>query len=361
MTMTESLLAGCRNMLQTCAGLQAGARLLIVSEDPKLGWYDAALTDGLVAGARNLDMKATVLPVGAPDTPGEGDRIDAASADQDAVIYLARIGDIGRFDAATDGKIRVMSYARTADMLASDYGRADHRALLLLKEAVNDILLGADRIEVTCPLGTKLAGKVTGRDRENAAEVTVRRFPMGVPQPVIAVGFSGRVALARYLTSTGSRPYDPAWFEIETPAFAVVENGRIAGLDGEEAVVEGIRKHYRFVSEKFGIDADAIHSWHAGIHPGCTYDFDASEDPDRWSNNVFTNPRFLHVHTCGAYPPGEICWMILDHTVEVDGRALWRGGRLLVEELPGLRACLEDWPVLAELFANPSDRIGIAA
>ena len=361
MTMTENLQAGCRNMLQTCAGLQAGARLLIVSEDPELGWYDAALTDGLADEARNLGMEVAVLPVGAPDTPGEGERIDAASAEQDAVIYLARIGDIGRFDAATDGKIRVMSYARTADMLASDYGRADHRAFLALKEAVNDILLGANRIQVTCPLGTELAGDVTDRDRENAAEVTVRRFPMGVPQPVIADGFSGRVALARYLTPTGSQPYDPASFEIETPVFAVVENGRIAGLEGDGAVVEGIQEHYRFVSEKFGIDADAIHSWHAGIHPCCAYDFDAAEDPDRWSNNVFTNPRFLHVHTCGAYPPGEICWMILDHTVEVDGQALWRNGRLLVDAFPGLRACLEDWPVLADLFANPSDRIGIAA
>ena len=76
-------------------------------------------------------------------------------------------------------------------------------------------------------------------------------------------------------------------------------------------------------NQKFGIDPDAIHSWHAGIHPACAYEGEAARDPDHWSNTVFTNPRFLHVHTCGANPPGEICWMVLDRTVKVDGVAIW--------------------------------------
>ena len=361
MTASENLRAGCRNMLQVCGGLEGGARLLIVCEDPDLGWYDTELPAAIAAEAEALGMHPTLLPVGGPDTPGEGDRIDAASEDHDAIVYLARIGDIGRFDAATDGKVRIMSYARTADMLASPYGATDHRAFLDLKAAINDVLLSADRIDVTCPLGTEFSGNVTDRTREDAVDVAVRRFPMGVPQPVIAAGFSGRVALARYLTPTGSQPYEPASQEIGSTVFAMVENGRIAGFHGEDDDVNGVRGHYRFVSEKFGIDPDAIHSWHAGIHPGCAYHADAAEDPDRWSNNVFTNPRFLHFHTCGAYPPGEICWMVLDHTVEVDDKKLWEKGRLRTDTFQGIAACLDKWPVLKVLFDAPSDKIGIAA
>ena len=76
---------------------------------------------------------------------------------------------------------------------------------------------------------------------------------------------------------------------------------------------------------------------------------------------MFTNPRFLHFHTCGAYPPGEICWMVLDHTVDVDGKKLWEKGRLCTDTFDDIAACLEKWPILKDLFDAPSDSIGIAA
>ena len=95
--------------------------------------------------------------------------------------------------------------------------------------------------------------------------------------------------------------------------------------------------------------------------PVQTYAKPAADDPDRWSNNVFTNPRFLHIHTCGAYAPGEICWMVQDPTVSVDGRDLWRQGRLNVYAFEPLQREAEKWPVLVELFANPSDEVGIFA
>ena len=69
----------------------------------------------------------------------------------------------------------------------------------------------------------------------------------------------------------------------------------------------------------------------------------------------------LHIHTCGAYAPGEICWMVLDPTVSVDGKNLWEGGRLRLEEFGPLRQHAEKWQVLTELLANPSNDIGVPA
>ena len=80
--------------------------------------------------------------------------------------------------------------------------------------------------------------------------------------------------------------------------------------------------HYEFVSEKFGIDPDAIHSWR-GDSPAVLKE--AARDPNHWSNTVF-NPQFLR--TPGARIRPAICWMVLDHTVKVDGVALWETGRL---------------------------------
>ena len=123
--------------------------------------------------------------------------------------------------------------------------------------------------------------------------------------------------------------------------------------------VDRVREHYHRVSHQFGIDGNVVHSWHAGIHPGCSYTSQASQNPDRWSNTVFTNPRFLHFHTCGNYAPGEICWMLLDHTIAIDGKKLWDRGRLYPEIFPQTKTCIERWPELNALFANPSDEIGI--
>ena len=53
--------------------------------------------------------------------------------------------------------------------------------------------------------------------------------------------------------------------------------------------------------------------------------------------------------------------MVQDPTVSVDGRDLWRQGRLNVYAFEPLQREAEKWPVLVELFANPSDEVGIFA
>ena len=133
----------------------------------------------------------------------------------------------------------------------------------------------------------------------------------------------------------------------------------INDLKGEQEDVGRIRKHYQMVASLFSLDKDVVHSFHAGIHPGSAYTKSVAEDPDRWSNSAFTNPRVLHFHTCGDYPPGEICWMVIDHTLTIDGKTLWEHGRLCVDAFDETARCLDDWPELRPLFASPSSAIGI--
>lgn len=358
MTDAETLASGARNLLIDCAGLTTGEDLLIVHESPGLGWYDLDMPMAVAAEARRMGMDVRLLEAGAPGAEPDRQVADAV-AGSDRVIFFARIGDQDRFAPQVPGKTVVMCYCRDAGMLASSYGTTSHRAMTALKHAVDDVLLGASRITITCPLGTEMAGTVPEAVRRQRMDVSVRRFPLGVPQPVTAEAFSGRVALGRYLTPTGSQPYDPACLEIDSPVFAEVAGGRITGFTGDSAAVARVRTHYARVAGTFSIDPDAVHSWHAGIHPGCSYAADIADDPDRWSNTVFTNPRFLHFHTCGSYAPGEICWMVLDPTVRVDGAALWENGRLRVDDFAPTRACCADWPELRALFAAPSDTIGL--
>jgi hypothetical protein len=354
----EALAAGARNLLVDCAGIRAGDRVLLVCENPVHGWYDAETPQAVARVARSLGAEASTIEVGPPDSP-VGPELAAARAAHDVILFFARIGDQDRFSEIPDGKRSVMIYARTAVSLGSAYGTTPYAATKALKEAVNGVLLGADRIEITCPLGSHVVGHLSADDKASTADVTVQRFPLGVPQPIHAAGFSGTVKLARYLTPTGSRHYEPASLAIPGVVTAAVDAGRIAGLDGDPAAVDAVRRHYRHVADVFSIDADFIHSWHAGIHPACTYAAPAADDPDRWSNNVFTHPRYLHFHTCGAYAPGEICWMLLDHTVTVDGIPLWREGRLMTGNFESTAACVADWPVLKAVLDAPSTAIGL--
>ena len=356
---SSKLMDGARNLLNNCAEIDVQDRLLIICEDPALGWYDEAAPAAVLTAAREIGLSPLRLSVGAPGNSPPEDATEAISA-HDCIVYFARIGDQGRFGVAEPGQRRVMSYARTGPALASRYGRTNHKALLALKIAINDILLNASTIEITCPLGTKLSGKPLQQDGRAPEDVSIMRFPLSVPVPIPAEQFSGRIAVARYLTPTGSRVYEPAWLKIEKPVLAEIKSGRIVNFEGDRPSAAAIRRHHRRVAQQFSIDDDRIHSWHAGIHPGCYCDTTADEDPDLWSNTVFGNPRILHFHTCGDYAPGEICWLLVDATVCIDGKALWHKGRLCTETFSRTNECVANWPELGLLLDEPYGAIGLS-
>jgi hypothetical protein len=360
MVSSSDLAAGASNLLVNCACLQPDQRVLVLHEDPALGWYDLAAPTAVADCARSLGNQATMVAVGGPDQVLPHAASEAIAA-HDVIVFFARAGDQGRFEERDDGKVSVMSYARTADALGSSYGRTDHRAFLALKEAVDAILREASKIEVRCPLGSHIIGHPTPEALATVSDVSMRRFPMGVPTPVSMASFSGQVVLARYLTPTGNKVYEPASLAIGEPVTVKVDGNRMIGLSGAPDDVSAVRQHYEAVSDRLGIEPYFVHSFHAGLHTGCEYRADAADDPDRWSNNIFNSPRFLHFHTCGAYPPGEICWMLQDPTLAVNDQALWQDGALALDMIAQKSDVFTDWPELPALLARRPELIGVAA
>lgn len=321
------LAEGADNLVLGCAAVRPGQRVLVVAEDPVLGWFDAAAPLAAADAARRAGATVSVQTVGCPQD-GAPQTLGRAIEAADVAIFFARIGDQDRFVDQGPGTLRVVSYARTAAALSSGFGRREHCSMLALKQIVESRLAGAERIEISCPLGTCLIGPGPGGAAE-MPDVAVRRFPMCVPAPIDAAAFHGQVVVAGYLTPTGSRAYRPANLFLDRPVVARIEAGRVTDYCGAPATVDKVRAHYRWVADQFGLDADRVHSWHAGIHADCTFDQPADRDPDLWSNSVFGSPRYLHFHTCGDQPPGEICWMVEDPTILADGTPVWRGGELV--------------------------------
>ena len=355
---------GLENMLQGAIRVEPGAKVLIAYEDASHGWYDEALKDRVVEYCREvLEVKVDSLEVGPPaNTPCAPLEKMLQSQGWDWVIFLARLGDQGRFDQDHGGPQKLMIYTRRVSQLESTFGTVPQKAMIALKKVVDGLIAGAATITITCPHGTNLTGKrnaqVSGSNQnadgkgQNGAgkDVTVVRFPAAVSTPVSAEAFSGQVVLRQGLTSTGSKVYEPPNLPIAEPVTAHVVNGRIDHFDGPEEGANAVREHYEMVASHFGIEPMIVDSWHQGLHPGT----DASPDPDddlcRWGETLFTSPQYLHFHTCGEYPPGEICWMVESPTLTLDGRDLYRDGEIRVETFEEFTPCLDDHPELRTLF-----------
>lgn len=350
---------GAENLLLNCALTCRNDRLLLICEEPGLGYYDEEIVTAVADAGRwigaivtveevRFDPWATELPV----------TIRSAMSKADQTVFLARIGDQLRFCDVFSNSRAVVSYALDVDMLGSAYGTSDHRAFKLLKIALDKMLGAAESIRVTCPAGSNFQGPGSGL-AASLPDVGLDRFPQPVFTPVPAARFSGTVALPGFLVGTGAMYYEPYALEYEGALFGNFAEGRISGFTGDTAAVKAAEAHYRFVAEEFGIDQDFVHSWHAGIHPGCEVFAAASDNYRRWSGAAFGNPRLLHFHTCGAYAPGEISWNMIDPTIVVDGVTVWEGGVLHPEVVPGGPEILTQYPSAKTLFDAPRTNIGI--
>lgn len=353
--------AGAWNMLANCAKAQRGERVLIAYEPAEYGYFDAHVLNAVVRMAHELGLIVKTINVGFdPNASQLPDALRAQIDKVDIVLFLARLGDQLRFSNMPRGKRIVVSFALDEGLLGSGFGTTSYEAFVGLKSLVSDSLNRAATVRVTCPNGTDVVG-TPAMPPEDKGDTTMLRFPMSVFKPVPAHSFSGRVALCGFLTGTGSHYYDDYTLEFDGPVMAYLGHGRLLGFDGGARDVAAANAHYDRVAAKLDIDRNFVHSWHAGIHPGCGYLQEARTNYERWGGAAFGNPRILHFHTCGAYAPGEISWNVLDPTIWIDGVPVWDNGVFHPARLAGGKAILDAYPDAAAIFAHPDTHVGLSA
>ena len=354
----QHIASGVRNLLINCAGMTPGQSLLIVYEDPKESYYDPGLLEAFASTARQLGMVPELYEVPFErDVKDPDPRLAARIAATDRTLFLARLGDQIRFRPNGAPDTLIVSYALDREMLGSDFGNAHYEAFRSLNALVKHTLSQAREIHVTCPAGTDFTGGPVTYPEEGG-DVTIKRFPVSVFTPAAMTGFSGRVAQVGFLVGTGSHFYQPYACALSETLYVNFTENRITGFDGNPADVAAAKAHYERVGDMLGIDSYFMHSWHAGIHPGCDYPMPAADNFERWSNGAFGNPRLLHFHTCGNYPPGEISLNVADPTIVVDGVAIWEHGILHPERLSGGTEMLARFPCAAHAFRMPAHNIG---
>ncbi|MCC6008523.1 MAG: hypothetical protein JJU40_12690 [Rhodobacteraceae bacterium] len=358
MTESEAFRAGARNLLVGCARLAPGQRLLIATEDTDPAFYEPELGPAIAAEAEALGLSVTMIELPfSPITAEVPSNLAAQMAAAEATLFLARLGDQMRFSQALAAHNPVVCYALDREMLASDFGRADHAGLVALKSCIDTAFARARNIRVTCPLGTDFAGP-GARFPDTMGDVSIRRFPMSVFTPVPAGGFAGHVVQEGFLVGTGASYYVPYAIALDGPIRLHFRDTQLLHIEGAPGDVAAAQAHYRHVAQVTGAARDHFHSWHAGMHPGCDWKVPAATGFERWSGGAFGNPRVLHFHTCGTVAPGEISLNMLDATVTLDDVAVWDAGVLHPERIAGGPDILERFPDLAALFKAPAQGVG---
>ena len=348
---------GARNLLINCAKARVGERLLIAYEPPEFGYFDTSAVEVVQRTALAMGLDVTVANVGFnPGNPHLPADLLALFEAADVILFLARLGDQLRFSQMPQGKKIIVSFALSEELFGSGFAVGHYEAFARLKQSTNVALAAAREVRLTCPLGSDVRGR-PHMVLTPEGDTTVMRFPMSVFTPVPAYSFSGRVALT-FLTGTGSKYYDDYTIEFDRPVFAVMEEGRMQRFEGAPKDTARAEAHYDRVAAELGVDRNFVHSWHAGIHPGCGYPWPRTDNTERWGGVAFGNPRVLHFHTCGAYAPGEISWNVFDPTIEVDGVTYWENGVFHADRLADGPEILTDFPCAAALFADPERNIG---
>lgn len=363
MNVTEAAeqFSGAMTLLRDCVGGQSGERLLIVSEPEGSGYYDNDAPRITAEAARMLGMhvyqtQSECFLVNPDDTRTLMDTLRGF----DHIVFFSRVGDQIRFSNDTDMPSATMCYTLDLESLNSEFGTACYHGMCEIKTVIDTAFSLASHVRLTCPLGTDYSGYPSWQENETT-DVSIKRFPMLVSRPVPTQGLHGRIALSRFLVGTGSHIYEPYVLPLPSVVYAQISNEHIESFDGAPDDIRRVEQHYRHVSQQFAIEPWFVHSWHAGIHPGCHFNQPAEKDTMRWSGSAFGNPRLLHFHTCGAYAPGEISWNLLDPTIWLDDVPVWENGRLYPERLAGSDALSEKHPHLLELYQRPHTNVGLSS
>lgn len=351
---TPDARTGALNLLVQCVGVQQGDRILLVEEKPQETLYCPSLATTLEAQAERLGAEPTRVAadhlVVRGGFPGDVAELMERS---DHTVFLNRIGDHNRFTVLPGHCSKTICYTYDSASLASPFATVSHALLTQLRNRLEQEMRRARTWRITCPLGTDLEGAFCWPSVQGGTddEFSLMLFPVSTFKPVPCDTASGRIQASRWLLPGGAAKVEPGIVAFDGVVGFEVASGAIVEVKGESASVRAVLDHYDIVSKTLDVHRDRVHSWHTGINPRTEFAGPIERDLARWNATSFASPRYLHFHTCGDTPPGEIALSVFNPTVRVDDRIYWENGefawlrrqdnRELIARYPGAECLLE--------------------
>ena len=343
----ENTYKGASNLLLNCVQLKAGEHVLLVEEPPGAHFYCPHVGRILAEQAAHIGAKPTritarlrIKPLGFPPPVVE------QMSHSDHVIFLHRLGDYSRFLPLPGRCSKTICYSLNQEMLGAPFARLPHHLMTQLLARLETELMAAQSWRITCPLGTNIRGTFCwpSLSGEQDDDFTLNLFPVTTFKPIPCNTAEGVVRASRWLLPGAAPKVDPAVLAFDDVVSVTVAAGMIQAIDGPARSVRAVEKHYDIVAQTLNVRRNRVHSWHAGINPQTFFPHPADQDLERWSAVSFASPRYLHFHTCGDTPPGEIAWSVFNPTVWIDDEIYWREGQFLWLNRPDNRRLIQQYP-----------------
>ncbi len=368
--MTETLMArgtgndqysGLDNLLVESMGVTSGHRVLLVLEPPSEQLYDPVVGKFIARRIQQLGAQSTTMMpelfVDPKDFPGE---VADAMQTADHTLFLSRVGDYARFLPQPGPGTKTICYARDTEMLNAPFASLPNELMVKLQHKLEAELMDASHWRITCPNGTDIKGSFCWPSLDGGTddEFTQTLFPATTFKPVPCNTANGTIAISRWLMAGAGAKVDPAVMDFTDVVKLHISNGMLDRVTGPEESARRVENYYDLVSNTLNISRNRIHSWHTGINPQTWFDGEADDNLERWGAISFASPRYLHFHTCGDIPPGEVALSVFYPTVYIDDELYWQRGEYVWLHRPD-NVDMIDQVDGASILLEPSLNIGI--
>lgn len=319
----DQLREGVQNLIQQCAEVKVGDEVLILNEFGKVDEEIAILIAETVkaTGAAYHVMWGASVERGAKALP----KILIGAILSSAKIISNFSLNRALLDEYTRGKtiVQINNVARTANLMASNHARYHWGMVRAIYSRLEEIFSAARKWRITSPAGTEIAGEIgSGSEvadayfaQEAQASRFIRVFPGEVYTPVGSKGADGKIVV-EYINMRDSQPWE------ETVTLTIRGNkvtkieGRSRAQQFEQIMEANVKAH--------GDKATLLDSWHGGMNPKARI-----PTTDNMSlQGATSGAGLMHFHLGSQKEP--ISAGILSHTIELDGRKIYDGGKLLV-------------------------------
>ena len=332
MTLPSLAQDGIDNLLQKCMGLQPGDSVLLVLEPEGSVFFEPGIDTLIIQRIQELGGSVTTMKPDLITHPSEFPySVSTAMGEANHTLFASRLGDYVRFVPLTGEGSKTICYPRQLQLWRTPFTGVCHNLMTKLLHKLESELTNANQWRITCPLGTEISGNFCWPSRNQGVDdlFSMEPFPVTTFKPVPCDTANGRVALSRWLVPGAAAKVEPAVVNFDGVVYAGVKDGNLDKLEGSADAVQRIDDHYNLVSRTLNINRNRIHSWHAGINPQTFFHEDPDQQVEEWGAISFASPRYLHFHTCGDIPPGEIAWSIFNPSVWIDGCLYWEDGEFI--------------------------------